>query len=140
MVENKAELGPRNTDQLKPFELAMCLSVPGWRIWQRSIFESQEYGEAAELAESKPLALCFAVDGKGHQDIWDKYMEVTGREIPIIFRDSATFDRPSFVLEPLTIEEVRIIDENGEAPGPLGSVDKPNEILRPNDLKRILGV
>jgi len=128
---------PRRIESLQQEELDHFYAVPGWRIWSRSIFSRGEYREAFEQAAAKPLAIMVAPDRPGYQRLWDRQEINQTAKIPSFFRGSGTFDRPSFLLEPLTGEEVQRIDEVGETSGPVGSIDKSNEIFRPGDLRKI---
>jgi len=133
----------RDIDSLQPEEYQRYYQVPGWRIWERNISDalserSEERKTALETIEANPLALAVRTDGKGYYYVDNKMDEITGRHISILFNGPGTFDRSWYMLEPLTAEQVSKIDEEGEASGPLGSTDKPHEILRPEDLKNIL--
>lgn len=130
---------PKSISELSSEEREDYFNVPGWRVWPRNIFSRDEYIEAAREAEEKPLAL-LSHQGEGGEG-YDLYNTLLGRlqkaqNIPIIFGRGST-DLPSFLLEPLTEEEVQRIDDEGEAPGPLGSTDRPKELLRPNDLRAL---
>lgn len=129
---------PRSIEDLQQHEYEQYLAVPGWRIWSISIFSSEKYERAFNQAAKKPLAIRIYHDRLGYQEVWDR-REVNRRaKTPIFFRGSGSFDRPSFLLEPLTEEEVKIIDEHGEAPGPIGSKDKSNELFQSSDLRDVL--
>lgn len=131
------EPGLREIDSLKPEEQEQYLAVPGWRIWLRSIWDYQdpEYSEAINEAETKPLALVVCRDdSSAYPLLADKYYQSRGKPRPPLF---GTRDLPSFLLEPLSEEEVRRIDESGEVPAPLGTIDKPNEILHPAELREL---
>ncbi len=128
---------PRDIGSIQPDEYDQYCVVLGWRIWKRNIHTNQKYFEAAEEAAKKPQTLRIPLDGKGYQFIWNKTEVGQPVKIPALFRGTGTFDRPHFLLEPLTDDEVAVIDQNGVGPGPLGSTDKPQELLRPVELRRI---
>ena len=79
------------------------------------------------------------VDGSMFKAIAKKYEEVTGRNVRPMYAAAVSDSGSALLLEPLTEDEVRLIDESGQAPGPVGSTDKPHELIRPEELRRILG-
>lgn len=128
----------RDTDDIRPEEQKEYLAVPGWRIWKQTVHgrPSPEWNAALAEVETKLLTLAVRVDGRGHSYVDTRYEEITGRTLPGIFKANS-FDRPLYIIEPLTEEEVDAIDTQGEAPGPLGTTDKPHKLLRPADLQAI---
>ena len=136
-MKEKVSPQPRLIDGLLPEELEPYLNVPGWRIWRHTIFDQGTYLKALETAATKPLALNVIPDGMGYFEVWDRNEE--GREVKtsILFRGSDTFDRPGFLLEPLSEEEVYRIDEQGKLPRPSRTVDKTVELFREGDFRKL---
>lgn len=120
----------RLLDFLQPDEYEKYLKVSGWIIRQTTIFDGldEDHYKAVKEAETNPLGLRIEVDGKGYQQIWDKYQEITGVTVPTLFRGVATFDRPSFILVPLGEEKV----------SELAKKNRLHEILKQSELKEIL--
>lgn len=111
-------------DSLPPNQYEKYLKVPGWRILESTIFDSEEQQQTIKKAESKALTLRVHVDGKGYQKIWTKYDEIRGVATSSLFRGTGTFDRPGFLLEPISDEE---INEGNE-----------EDMLTPAELEKIL--
>lgn len=132
---------PRSVDSLRPEELEQYSQVPGWRIWPRNIFQSTNYTEAAENAGAKPNALIsreFDRDAAAGYDLYNLLLH-NWREashIPSII-GRGSFDLPWFILEPLTEEEVKIIDQQEKTHSMPAAADKPKQILRAEALKGI---
>jgi hypothetical protein len=131
---------PRDIASLCVDEIPKYCAVPGWRVWPLGMFSKRLYTEAARIASVKPLALKSTQfdPGKGLQlynELYKRYRKAN--RLPSIF-GRGSFDLPYFILEPLTEEEVRRIHEEGQATRPLSSIDKPEELIRPEDLQRIL--
>lgn len=141
-IEQRRE--PRNIGDVGPDEFERYYEVPGWRIWSLNIFDSPEFREASQAAESKDLALVCHEFDRGYSQIYYKYEEAERAlhpdrpRLPFGGPGSLATDQPWFLLEPLAGVELRRIDEQGEAPGLLGSIDRLNELLRPSELKDIL--
>ncbi|MCR4306187.1 MAG: hypothetical protein NUV73_03835 [Candidatus Daviesbacteria bacterium] len=132
--------------RLSPEEQQPYFAVPGWRMWKCvspfSLKFTHEYARAQEEVASKPYALYVSslADSEKFEYIARRFEEVTGVNVRPLYA-SGTRDGSSvslLLLEPLTDDEVRTIDRLGEVPGPLGSIDRPEGILRPEELKRIL--
>lgn len=135
--------GPISINDIQPEEVDQYGAILGWRIWQRNIFSREPYSSAANEAQAKKMALLSRQFDKGYVYIYHKLEQLEmkanpGRPRMPFGPGAAAFDMPWYVLEPLTDQEVKTIDELGEAPGPLGSIDRPNELLRPDELRRIL--
>lgn len=127
---------PRNIDTLQPAELEQYYAVPGWRVWSRSIFaNNKDYRTAFDQAAEKPLALICHERNRGYGTLY--HWEADTQDKPRLPLFANGLDMPSFLLEPLSEDEVKRIDEQGETPDPLRSIDKPNELFRPEDLRRI---
>lgn len=136
MVENGSQppdSGAKGIQELNEKERIEYLKVKGWRIWTWSIFGNRNYHEALKKVRENPKALIVSIYDGGLYDFLDE--KTIGGVMPFKY---GSFDVASYVLDPLSDEEVNRIDESGEAPGPLGSVDRPEELLRPHELDKFL--
>ncbi|MBI2337709.1 hypothetical protein HYU95_00850 [Candidatus Daviesbacteria bacterium] len=136
---------PRRINEIRPEEIETYLAVPGWRIWVRRHSDTQEFCLSAQEAGARELSLTTDVYGKGYDPIHskleaiDRQLHPNGPRLPFGYRSSiCTTYLPWYILEPLTADEVKTIDELGEASGPASSIDRAAEILRPDELKKIL--
>ncbi len=117
---------PRNIDSLRPAELDQYYAVQGWRIRSRSIHGSKVEGDAFNQAVAKPLALVCREGNRGYDILSHWESDKTGRpSLPFL---SNGFDMPSFLLEPLSEDEVKEAEKQGEA----------DKLLRPDDIRKIL--
>lgn len=141
MVDREKEQRPqpRAIESIRPEERGQLYGVVAWRIWDHSIFSGwdKEYAKAYDEAAGKPLAIQIQPDKLGYYTVWNRHEINSKHKTPLLACDPGVLDRPSFLLEPLTTKEVARIDELGEAPGPIGSTDRSNELFRSNDLKNI---
>lgn len=138
----QSSIRAKSVDSVEPQEWEKYLAVPAWRVWTRGIFEKDAYRNAADEVEANELALRSSQFDRGEaKRLYNILLGMHHRvhHIPSIF-GRGSFDLPSFVLEPLNEDQVGRIDEDGQAPGPLGSVDKPDELLRPDTFKGALGL
>lgn len=128
----------RNIESLQAEEWDQFYAVPAWRIWIINTFSPREYRLAFDQAATRPSAIIIHPGRPGYQRVWDRYEVNRPAKTPLVFRGPGTLDLPSFLLEPLTEEEVEKINKDGRVPGPSGSVDKLNEFFKPEDLRKIL--
>lgn len=139
---------PRHINTVRAEEADQYLAITGWRIWVRNIFDGlspkgAEYLAGANDAGAKDLALICSQFGRGYAYVYRKLdaieraLHPNRPRLPFGGPGSGATDMPWYLLEPLTQEEVAKIDELGEVPGPVGSIDRPDELLRPDELQRI---
>lgn len=126
---------PRKIETLRPGEQDQFLAVPSWWIWIISRFSGEEYKKAFDQAAAKPSAIMIYPDRFGYQEVWDKYEEDFPAKTPRGFRGPSILERPSFLLEPLTEEEVQRIDGQGKVSGQNGF--RQNGLFKPEDLRKI---
>ena len=124
----KSKQTPHTTDSLHPNEYEKYIKVQGWIIWQKNLFDSEDYRKEVKEVETNPMTLKVLIDGKGYYQVWDRYQEITGRKIPSFMMGAGTFDRPSFILQPLTEEEFLKFEEK----------NKLSEVFQKSEFGKIL--